>query len=436
MPNSKPAYRALIVDDMKEMRALIAKALGKEGIESHEAADSIAASNAMRLGARFDVVTVDLAMPREHGHKLVQEILSRANPPMVVVITGITDPRILSDLVRRGVADVIYKPFDIAALGAKIAALLDYRTGRGNNAPSAAGPAGGGQRTPVEGVTEQIAGATATLQIQLEIVQKSFQETIASLEKQRDQLESDLLGSVRMLTNLIEQVGAAHGSHPIRVERIAGVIATKAGLSATQQRDLKVAALLHEIGQFGMPDAIKNKRPIDMNMDDRLVFEKYPTIGALLLSEIPGMSRVAPIVASHTERFDGSGYPAGIKGAEIPTEARILAIADGLDTARQYSAGMDDAEFLARQSNSRFDPSLAALAVVCVREMALENAPGRRKMQMPVPDIYPGLVLADGLYDERGLLLARSDIALTQYAIDQIRRLVPNLMVSVYTPQG
>lgn len=127
---SRPPYRALIVDDMKEMRGLIAKALAKEGIESEEVADVQSATNAMRIGARFDVVTVDLAMPGEHGHTLVTDLLARPNPPMVVVITGITDLRMLGDLLRRGVADVVYKPFDPAVLGTKIAALLDFRTGR------------------------------------------------------------------------------------------------------------------------------------------------------------------------------------------------------------------------------------------------------------------------------------------------------------------
>jgi CheY-like chemotaxis protein len=109
MPTSKPQYRALVVDDMREMRALISKALAQQGIESVEASDGISATNAMRLGARFDVITVDLSMPREHGHKLITDILAQPNPPMVVVITGVTDTRILGDLIRRG---------------------LDYRNGR------------------------------------------------------------------------------------------------------------------------------------------------------------------------------------------------------------------------------------------------------------------------------------------------------------------
>lgn len=123
-------YRALIVDDMKEMRALISKALSKEGLDCQEVADVVAANNAMRRGVRFDVVTVDLQMPGEHGHKLVTDLLSELHPPMVVVITGITDARILGDLIRRGVADVIYKPFDIEMLGTKVAAMLDYRASR------------------------------------------------------------------------------------------------------------------------------------------------------------------------------------------------------------------------------------------------------------------------------------------------------------------
>lgn len=130
MPPSKPTYHALIVDDMKEMRALITKALTKAGLDCQDVGDVVSAMNAMRRGMRYDVVTVDLAMPGEHGHKLVTDILAQQNPPMVVVITGITDPRILGDLIRRGVADVIYKPFDIEYLGAKVAAMLDYRTGR------------------------------------------------------------------------------------------------------------------------------------------------------------------------------------------------------------------------------------------------------------------------------------------------------------------
>lgn len=129
MPYSK-SYRALIVDDMREMRALIGKALATHGIECQEVGDVVAANNALRLGVRFDVITVDLAMPGEHGHKLVTDLLAQPNPPMIVVITGIAEPRMLGDLIRRGVTDVVFKPFDLDMLGTRIAARLDHRLRR------------------------------------------------------------------------------------------------------------------------------------------------------------------------------------------------------------------------------------------------------------------------------------------------------------------
>ncbi|GMU92009.1 MAG: hypothetical protein AMXMBFR4_10670 [Candidatus Hydrogenedentota bacterium] len=415
----KAKYRALVIDDSREIRALIVKALTQEGIECTEAADGVMAANALRSRS-FDLVTVDLVMPRAHGYSVITDLLEKPDPPVVIVVTGVTDGRMTRDLLRRGVTDVMYKPLVVDLFAAKAITLLERRE---STPPSQDAKHAG--RLP-----QQLEEVTASLQSQLELVQKSFQATIENLERQKEDLESGLLGSVRVLTNIIEQVGRFHGSHAVRVEKLANAIGQKTALSKQQLKDLKVAALLHDIGQFGMPDTVRLRLPWELGPEERKIFESYPVIGSLLLAEIPGLENVARMVEHHTENYDGTGFPAGLRGEKIPLGARILAVADGYDTFASFAKDEDPVEYLSQQKGRRFDAELVEHAVSYIRTSAKESDE-RPVERIPIMELRPGQTLADPIYDERGLLLVRSETVLSARIIEQIRKLVPHQVASI-----
>ncbi|MBI3117466.1 MAG: response regulator, partial [Candidatus Hydrogenedentes bacterium] len=241
-------FRALVVDDSPEDRTLISRALQHEGFVCEVANDGVMAENLLKSKV-YDVVVTDLRMPRKHGHQLVVELLEQRNPPVIFVVTGLSEPKLVSDLLERGVADVVQKPLSYPTLAAKIKVLLKKKAGLPAGAESSA----------ANRVASSIHSTAENLRQQLSLVTSSFQETIDQLETQRQQLEAGFLYSLRVLSNLIS--GQGKQSHVGRVEAMAECIGRQAGLEEGRMRHLKFAALLHDIGQFGMPDKLRNRPP-------------------------------------------------------------------------------------------------------------------------------------------------------------------------------
>jgi len=109
------------------------------------------------------------------------------------------------------------------------------------------------------------------------------------------------------------------------------------GLEPQAERILKVASLLHEIGQFGMPDTLRDKAAWRLPKDIREQYEKCPAIGAALLGEMPGTDEIVRLVECHAENFDGSGFPNKLSGDAIPIGARIIRLADAYDTYLMFA---------------------------------------------------------------------------------------------------
>ncbi|HTU25573.1 MAG TPA: response regulator [Pirellulales bacterium] len=126
---SENPLRVLVVDDEHALRMLMVRALSERGFECDAARDG---EQALLLVSadHFDAVVTDLRMPTMNGHSLVVELLNRANPPVIVVLTGVTEPKLAKDLIARGVDDIIFKPIEPTVLAAKMRALVDRRAAR------------------------------------------------------------------------------------------------------------------------------------------------------------------------------------------------------------------------------------------------------------------------------------------------------------------
>jgi CheY-like chemotaxis protein len=130
------SFRALVVDDEPQLRTLVGTVLASEGFSCGFAANGIEALERLAKH-RFDVVVTDLRMPNRHGHALIQDLLKLQQRPLIVVLTGLDDPRLTKDMIARGVDDVVFKPVNFPAFAAKVKALvLRHSGGRAVEAPS------------------------------------------------------------------------------------------------------------------------------------------------------------------------------------------------------------------------------------------------------------------------------------------------------------
>ncbi|MCL4693908.1 MAG: response regulator [Candidatus Hydrogenedentes bacterium] len=417
--------RALVVDDSREFRALLSRALQKENINCDVAEDGVLAEY-MLENNRYDLLLTDLRMPRKHGHQLITDVLSRPDPPLIVAMTGVIEPRLVADLIGRGVVDVIQKPLAFDVIAAKAKALLARHSARKSPTASVNG---------ASMVAEEIGRATEAMRLQLAQVTASFESAIKDLERQKEDLEEGFHGSLRVLTNLFDQMETAYGSHAGRVEKLASRMAEKLGLKAGERRDLVYASLLHDVGQFGMPDAIRTKAPWALSEREQKVFRSYPLIGAMLLSEVRGAERVAELVEAHAENYDGSGFPKKLKDIGIPLESRIIRIADGCDTHLMFGKYEHALEELHKHlfagAKRAYDPELIDVAMSCARETLV--APAEEDVvELQVRDAHPGMILAGNVYDEDGRFLAREGAELSAKMIARMRWLVGDQTIKVH----
>lgn len=151
------------------------------------------------------------------------------------------------------------------------------------------------------------------------------------------------------------------GVHSTRLAEWALHVAGELGLDESALADIEVAALLHDIGKIGIPDAILNK-PSRLTAEEYDLMKKHPEYGWVVLRQIPGLERASLLILHHHESFDGSGYPGGLQGEEIPVGSRIVSVIDAFDAMvsnRPYRNGLpfEEAERrLLEASGTQFDP--------------------------------------------------------------------------------
>jgi HD-GYP domain-containing protein (c-di-GMP phosphodiesterase class II) len=186
-----------------------------------------------------------------------------------------------------------------------------------------------------------------------------------------------LAATVEALSGTLGLRDRPTGAHCGRVGRLSSALGRRLHLAPRAQSDLYYAAELHDIGKVGVPDAVLLK-PGPLADAEWELLKSHSNWGCDLLRKIPGLGRVAVIVRHHHERFDGTGYPDGLKGEDIPMESRILAVADAyvaMTEERPYRSARRPelaADELHRQRGTQFDPVvLDAFEVELERELVV-----------------------------------------------------------------
>jgi HD-GYP domain-containing protein (c-di-GMP phosphodiesterase class II) len=181
------------------------------------------------------------------------------------------------------------------------------------------------------------------------------------------QLEENLLAQRNSLicafNQLLDLKDLNTGVHSTRLAEWGVRVGQELGLEEDALRDLEVAALLHDIGKIGIPDSIL-KKPAKLEADEYALMKKHPEYGWAVLRMLPGFERAALYILHHHESFDGKGYPAGLRGSEIPIASRIVSVTDAFDamvSSRPYRQGLPFDEAIRRLilgSGTQFDPAV------------------------------------------------------------------------------
>ena len=198
---------------------------------------------------------------------------------------------------------------------------------------------------------------------QLERYAADLRETFKAERERSHALHRSYMHTVRALSNAVEARDAYTGRHAERVAAYGLEIARATGSSLAQDPEIEFGFLLHDVGKVGVPDAILYK-PEPLSEHERRLMERHPVIGWEILRDIDFLGEAKAVVRSHHERWDGGGYPDGLREREIPLAARVFSVADTLDaltTTRPYrpasplSAAREE---IAASAGTQFDPEV------------------------------------------------------------------------------
>lgn len=286
----------------------------------------------------FDLVILDIRMPDVNGIDLLAEVKKKVPDTEVVMITAYASVETAASALRHGALDYLIKPFD--------------------------------RKSVIDVVEKGLLRRADSRKIksrldELQLANKALRQEIerASINIQRHYLET-----VRSLVAAIDAKDSYTKSHQERVVMFAMLLGAELGISAREIGSIQQASVLHDIGKIGVPEHILRKKG-SLNPEEFDTIKQHPVIGAEIISPVQFLSEVVPIVLYHHERFDGTGYPDGLKGLMIPLGARILAVADAVDAMlsdRPYAPAktvFKVREQLRLYSGTQFDPQLVKIAL-------------------------------------------------------------------------
>jgi putative nucleotidyltransferase with HDIG domain len=295
-----PAERILVVDDEETIREIVCSMLTSCNYQCRQAASGLEALALLESGEEFELMLSDLMMAGLDGNGLLERTKEKFPDMPVVMVTAVHDISVALAAIRNGAYDYLLKPFEREQLIATVRRALENRRLKLEN------------RTYQTNLETLVTARTEQLRKAMTSLERSYDITLEALGDALDLKDAETEG------------------HSKRVTAFTIAIARHMGLSADQIRVIARGAFLHDIGKMAIPDAILRK-PGKLDPDERAIMREHCYRGFQLLKRIPFLGEASDIVYSHQEHFDGSGYPRGLKGEEIPLGARIFSVADTLD---------------------------------------------------------------------------------------------------------
>lgn len=328
-----PAERILVVDDEETIREIVCSMLTSCHYQCRQAASGLEALALLESGEEFELMLSDLMMAGLDGNGLLEKTKEKFPDMPVVMVTAVHDISVALAAIRNGAYDYLLKPFEREQLLATVRRALENRRLKLEN------------RTYQTNLETLVTARTEQLRKAMTSLERSYDITLEALGDALDLKDAETEG------------------HSKRVTAFTIAIARHMGLSADQIRIIARGAFLHDIGKMAIPDAILRK-PGKLDPDELAIMREHCYRGFQLLKRIPFLGEASDIVYSHQERFDGTGYPRGLKGEEIPLGARIFSVADTLDAitsdrpyrpAQSVQAAKEEIE---RWSGRQFDPDV------------------------------------------------------------------------------
>lgn len=364
--------KILIVDDDENITSLLSVILMQEGYHCETVNSAAEAFSLMRKNQEkpFALVLTDLTMPVMDGIELLERSQKHFPRTGVVVISADKNLSQAVEAMRKGALDFLVKPFQ----------------------PEIALPR-------IQKALERVRLEKENYEYQEYLEEKIENRTSALIEKHRT-LQKLFINTVEAIARAIEAKDPYTQGHSKRVAKYSARIAEKMDVGSDDVIDIELAGLLHDVGKIGISDSILGK-PSKLSIEEYEEIKEHPLISVKIIEPIQELTKVKEYVKYHHEKWDGTGYPEGLKAEKIPLGARILSIADAFDTmwiGRQYHAAWNLETVIKefqKNKGTQFDPAVVDAFIALILEdqfafdkIRMENPP-RFNEHKPIPSHYP-----------------------------------------------
>jgi putative nucleotidyltransferase with HDIG domain len=332
MTDGKYIARALIVDDEQAVCAVLREKLEGENYDCRVCMNGEEALTVLR-GERFDVILSDLRMPRMSGLEFLERARAECPRTAFILVTGEDDVRVGVEAMKNGASDYVVKPFKLDEVFRRVTSAVEKRL-----------------------LENEVEEYRHRLEVMVEERTRQLQKALHRIEETYDQ-------TLEALGAALDLRDASTAGHSSRVTRYSLAVARAMGCSAEELQELTRGAYLHDIGKIGIPDGILLKEG-PLTWEEQEVMRSHVSIGYQLVKRISFLSPASKIVLAHQERYDGLGYPLGLRGQDIPLGARIFAVADTFDAMtsdRPYRRALPSEtafEEIQREAGRQFDPEV------------------------------------------------------------------------------
>lgn len=359
-----------------------------------------------------DLIISDMRMPHMDGAQFLEQAAKRWPQTARILLTGYADLGSAVAAVNKGnIYRYLSKPWEDNDIKISVQLALEKQRLE--------------QRVAEQNA--QLKELNTGLETRVAAQTQEIRQVLSQLELTHEELKKSFVTSVRVFANLVELREGELSGHSRRVAEHARALALRLGMSEVDAQQVLYAALLHDIGKIGLPDALIHRPYVSLSAEERARVAQHPVAGQAALLALEPLQDAALMIRHHHERYDGQGFPDALKGEAIPLGARILAVTNDFDALQRGTlvegkqSPAQARAFLMANKEQRYDPKMVDAFVALLDE--LSNAPpaAATEMRLSSDNLKPGMVLARDLINSKGMLLLPRGRELSAPLITKIR---------------
>lgn len=409
------SFNILFVDDEENVLKALKRLFIDEGFGVFTASSGKEGLEILK-NDEFAVIVSDQRMPEMTGTEFLQQAKKLCPDTIRIILTGYADINASINAINQaGAYRYITKPWNDEEVVLIIKEAVDrYRLIKENRYLFAL----------TEKQKEELLAWSKELEQYVQIHTIDLTKRDKEIKTLKEKLQKNLNEFVSALAGLIQSRDKNIHSHSKKVALIAGEIASKLQLSASEVETVKTTGYLHDIGKISLPDIVLVKQVEEFSPDEMNQYYKHPIIGQIIVSAVEELQKVGELIRHHHEQFNGEGFPDKLKEEKIPLGSRILAIADKFENLSKYISTMDSLRKIKSQLGKEFDPELYSFLEIVAyeQEAALFSADDIIEAELSIKNLIPGLIVSRDVIGGAGLILIKKDTVLTDKNIGLLEK--------------